>query len=136
MTSHPQTPPAFALTFSFDHATNRLRAIAKSGDTIIGELPLDVAAVEELQRNLAAARSHMKPDVPAELPAGQLSAVTDPRWWTEPHLSGGTVLAFRHPGYGWLGYLVPPESRDQLHALLGRQIAHPVPMAPPSGKPS
>lgn len=130
-----ETPdvPAFALTFAVEAKTNRLLVVARCGDTVLGTIALDAAGVDTLQKNLALARRHLAPPVPAELPVGPLNAVIDPVWWTEPHPSGGTVLALRHGGYGWLAFLLPPASREKLGKLLGAQS---VAVAATPGKPN
>ena len=39
----------------------------------------------------------------------RLEAVVDPRWRTEPYYTlKGVMLALRHPGHGWVSFLLPP----------------------------
>jgi hypothetical protein len=47
--------------------------------------------------------------------------------------NAGTFLQLRHPGYGWVGYLIPPQSRAQLVSFLLQHALMPAPKpdAPP-----
>ncbi|RUT32657.1 hypothetical protein EMQ25_05790 [Arsenicitalea aurantiaca] len=84
---------------------------------------LDAAAVDDLLRNLGELRAHMTPPVPADYQIGQkVAAIPDPRWYTEPEmLSGDSLIHVRDPRFGWLHYLLPRASAQQLAQYLTRQ---------------
>lgn len=82
-------------------------------------------STEDLDALLVAAsleRAKREPAVPMEQPK-TMEAAFDPRWFISM-AEANTILQLRHPGYGWVGYVVPPASRAQLvtfllqHALL------------------
>jgi hypothetical protein len=63
-----------------------------------------------------------------------LEAAFDPKWFLSPS-GANSYLQMRHPGYGWVGYLISPASRAALtsfllqHALMPPaqpQVAAPV----------
>lgn len=74
-------------------------------------------------QELARVRAHLAPPVPNDVPLGQpVEAVADPRYWTELEATtGGTLLMFRHPGLGWVPFLLPPGERDRLAEYFGKQ---------------
>ncbi|MDA9442846.1 hypothetical protein XH98_27880 [Bradyrhizobium sp. CCBAU 51745] len=69
--------------------------------------------LDELISVLSAARASMKEAVPPEpfsSPLGRELVVLDPAWRTNfpPHPSlDGLMLRLRHPGQGWLTFLIP-----------------------------
>jgi len=88
-----------------------LRFSAPSGPK--NEIVVDAARLDELILTLAAARAQMSNPVPAEPLSGPLkkeAVVVDPAWRTNmpPHTSlDGLLLRLRHPGLGWLTFLLP-----------------------------
>jgi hypothetical protein len=77
------------------------------------EIAVNTAQLDELIFTLAAARAKMAEPVPAEPLTGPLkreAVIIDPVWRTNfpPHPSlNGLMLRLRHPGYGWLTFLLP-----------------------------
>lgn len=81
---------------------------------------------------IALERAKRQPQVAMEQPK-TMEAALDPRW----HISmadANTVLQLRHPGYGWVGYVIPPASRAQLVTFLLQHALLPAPNpgSPPS----
>jgi hypothetical protein len=83
----------------------------------------DAAELEGFIRTLAQLRWHMTEEVSPELdPGARVEYVEWPAWrvpdrHTGP--SGTTLLALRHPGLGWLGFLFPHEvGRTVAQALI------------------
>lgn len=82
---------------------------------------------EELDQLLLAIsleRAKREPQVPMEQPQ-TMEAALDPKWYLSM-AEGNTVLQLRHPGYGWVGYVIPPASRAQLATFLLQQALLPV----------
>jgi hypothetical protein len=81
-------------------------------------ITLDITQVEKLIFQLAAARESMSEPVADEIESGtKLLCVVDPAWRTKlyPHPSiVGPVLSLRHPGFGWLSFILPFNEADAL----------------------
>jgi hypothetical protein len=56
----------------------------------------------------------------------KMEAAVDPRWYLSM-ADANTILQLRHPGYGWVGFLIPPASRAQLLSFLLQQALLPAP---------
>ncbi len=99
---------------------------------------LTTEELDALRDALAAERIRRQPEIPMDQPV-TLEAVLDPKWYITA-ADAGTYLQLRHPGYGWVGYLIPPASRAQLasyllqHALLpATKVESPPPPATSGG---
>lgn len=105
--------------------------------------PLDVKTLttgdlDALLQAISLERAKREPPVTMEQPQ-TMEAALDPKWYIS--LTGAnTFLQLRHPGYGWVGYLIPPESRATLasfllqHALLpAPKVDAPTPVASSGG---
>ena len=84
---------------------------------------LDAATFETIIHELAGARAQMAEPVTPDLEQGmRLEAIADPRWRTEAyHPAGGSMLALRHPGHGWMSFLLPPKEARALGSALMAQ---------------
>ena len=95
----------------------------------LAHVALETPEVDQLMQRLAELRAAMNEAVPAALDPGvRLVLLVDPAWQLKPLLPGkgqdGAVLALRHPGLGWLGFLLPQSKVAALgHGLvqLGQQ---------------
>jgi len=79
-------------------------------------------SAEELDLLIAQASSHraaLEPALPLDAPE-ECPTVINPAWFTFP-TEKGSVLRMRHPGLGWVSFLVPPAERAQLLGLLLNQ---------------
>lgn len=92
-------------------------------DKAVGSVAYDAATLEDNIHMLATARAGMTEPVTPELEVGmRLEAVADPRWRTEAYPpAGGSMLALRHPGLGWVSFLLPPHEARALAASLVAQ---------------
>lgn len=81
---------------------------------------MDAAELDKLIEQAAQRRESLQPEVAQERPTGAIAAVSGPAWYVEP-LHGGTALQIRHPGFGWLAFVIPAEHRAQLLGLLLQQ---------------
>ena len=85
--------------------------------------------LDRLIRVLGQLRANMSPPVKQDDPVLQtvLEAVDDPRLFVQSTSDGRTALSFRHPGFGWLSYLLTQQSRADLLRLLQVQTELPPP---------
>jgi hypothetical protein len=72
--------------------------------------------LDALLQAISLERAKRDPPVTMDQPA-TMEAALDPKWYVS--LSGAnTFLQLRHPGYGWVGYLIAPASRAALVSFL------------------
>jgi hypothetical protein len=86
------------------------------------EIDLSSFSADELDiliTQAAAQRATLEPAHPAQAPE-QVEAVVNPAWFTFS-IEHGSVMRFRHPGLGWVSFLLPPPERAQLLCLLLNQ---------------
>lgn len=89
---------------------------------MFNKIDIDGLAAEELDLLIAQAssrRATLAPALPVEAP-DHCPTVSNPAWFTFP-TEHGSVLRMRHPGLGWVSFLVPPNERAQLLNLLLNQ---------------
>jgi hypothetical protein len=80
---------------------------------------LSAPELDELIVKAAARRVSLNPPHSTDAPK-QAEAIVNPQWFTclvEP----GTLLQIRHPGLGWLSFVIPPNERAQLLGILLNQ---------------
>ena len=83
---------------------------------------LDEVTVATLIDDLAKAREMMpEPVAPSLDPAARLMAIIDPAWHVSPH-EQGQVLGLRHPGLGWIGFLLPQAEATAMSGYLSRPL--------------
>ena len=74
---------------------------------------------------LADARARFAQKFPDEPPNGPngIAETVNPGWQLAPEpTSDGPCLRLRHPGLGWLGFVIPPSQAQQIQRLLGEQL--------------
>ena len=78
-------------------------------DKPLGHIELDAATLEDHIHKLAAHRSRLAEEVPRDLdPGSWLEALIDPIWrFPGQRSEHGRILALRHPGLGWLSFILP-----------------------------
>ncbi|MGF7005790.1 hypothetical protein [Aminobacter sp. BE322] len=90
--------------------------------TAVAYMTVDAATLEGIIHALAHVRAKMTEEVSPTLdPGARLEAVPSPAWRVPGTHSGaeGVLLALRHPGLGWLGFLLDePRSRELGRALI------------------
>ena len=80
---------------------------------------LSASDLDELIARAAVLRAGQTPPHSTEAPK-QAEAILNPQWFTclvEP----GTLFQVRHPGLGWLSFVIPPNERAQLLGILLNQ---------------
>jgi hypothetical protein len=86
------------------------------------EIDLTKLSTEELDDLLVRAAKHrasLQPAPPTEHPK-PTDVVVNPGWYTAL-IDSGTLLQVRHPGFGWLSFLIPANERAHLLSLFLRQ---------------
>src|SRR5881396_2544054 len=86
---------------------------------------MTTAELDALRDAIALERIKRQPEITMEQPT-TMEAALDPRWYVTL-AEAGTFLQLRHPGYGWVGYLIPPPSRAQLASFLLQHALMPAP---------
>lgn len=100
-------------------------------DEPLGHILFDGATAERHALEVGKARSALTDPVSPTLdPGSRLEVTPDPAWRLELSKYGPT-LALRHPGLGWLGFVLPPhEAKHMGEALLAlAQASAPGPAA-------
>lgn len=80
----------------------------------------DIANLDQLISILGQFRETLEPPIRQSdpLPGDMIYMLDDPRWVGSSMLDDKLLLAFRHPGFGWLGFQLHQQSEDALLALL------------------
>ena len=98
---------------------NSLRPTEKRMSHSVDLTPFSASELDELIAKAAARRATLQPPPPLEAPK-QAEAIVNPHWFTclvEP----GTLLQLRHPGLGWLSFVIGPNERAHLLGILLNQ---------------
>lgn len=99
------------VSVSISSDPNFLVLQTKKSGVVLAETTLSADEVSKVITQMAAIRANMTPPVPADIGRGmQIAMVIDPKWRTNsaPHPSiPGPYVTFQHPGYGWLGFILP-----------------------------
>jgi hypothetical protein len=80
---------------------------------------LSAGELDELLVRGAKHRASLQPGPPNDHPK-PTDVVVNPGWYTAL-IDSGTLLQVRHPGFGWLSFLIPANERAHLLSLLLRQ---------------
>jgi hypothetical protein len=78
-------------------------------DKPLGHILFDGATAEKHIHDVARHRAELAEQVTPELdPGSRLEAIIDPIWRVQGYrLTEGRLLSFRHPGLGWLSFVLP-----------------------------
>ena len=80
---------------------------------------LSAEELDEIVARAAKLRAETAPQLPLSAPEPG-AMVVNPAWFTMLG-DGGSVFQVRHPGHGWLAFLIPPAERAHLLTLLLQQ---------------
>ncbi|WP_063569992.1 hypothetical protein [Achromobacter ruhlandii] len=104
------------IVLTFSRTTGEVRAFNE------GEGELDAGEIEQIIAALSALREGMQPPVPKAVPIGkQLPIAAFPAWWVQPDFADGSVVCYRHPGLGWMGFSINHEQAILLAHHLHQQ---------------
>ncbi len=93
----------------------------------VGWVDTDASGLGQLIELLGAQRAAMSDPVAETLdPRPRLQRTIHPNWWVFDPSPDGHELALRHPGYGWLSFLLGPESAVSLAGYLNRPLDEPL----------
>lgn len=81
---------------------------------------LSAQELDELILRAAKRRAELAILIPTEVPKVEWHVV-DPNYFTYP-TTDGCMLQLRHPGYGWVAYMLPHKERATLLQYLINQI--------------
>lgn len=91
----------------------------------------DASELDRLIALLGAVREMMTDQIPLMLdPQPRIPIVKHPNWWVFDPRPEGRTLALRHPGFGWIGFLLPPDRAEQIAEWLKKD--RPSPWSPSS----
>jgi hypothetical protein len=96
----------------------------------LGHILLDPSTAEQHIHDLGKARAALsEPVIPSLEIHSRLEAVIDPGWVIPAErLPQGKVLCLRHPGFGWLSFVLP----DKEAAAIAEWLTRDLPLQPPS----
>ena len=85
---------------------------------------LNPVKMTDLIQDLSDLRETLAPQVPATITAGQrLFATPEPLWEISAEVrADGKVLLVRHPGLGWLGFIIPHDDCERLAGELTGEL--------------
>lgn len=88
----------------------------RDGEIAASKLTLDLADVEALIAGLAQLRMAMTPEIVREVPeSAHRTGVLGPPWAVARHPSAKEKTLFvRHPGFGWVTFVLPPEEAQKM----------------------
>lgn len=84
----------------------------------------DGATAEQHAHNVAKWRALLKDEVARDLdPGSRLEAIVDPVWRVSGHrVPEGRILSLRHPGFGWLSFVLPDKEAAALAEWLTKDL--------------
>lgn len=87
-----------------------------NGQTCARLTSLNPAKVEEIIQELSDLREELAPQVAASIPAGKRMFCTPEPIWdvSGENRADGKALLIRHPGLGWIGFLIPHDDCKRL----------------------
>ena len=92
--------------------------------------PIVVApeGVTKLIDDLADARAALVPEISKDFQQGPVHAFPAPGWYIGPErLTDGALLCLRHPGLGWLPFVIPPRELPEMIRWLQKALDQPSP---------
>lgn len=95
---------------------------------------LSATEIDALISALALYRAHLQPEVAPRLASttGPFHPVPDPAYFIGPEaLTGDVLMHLRHPGLGWLSFLLPRHEASRMAELLTRAATAPDPTPSP-----
>ncbi|WP_421722923.1 hypothetical protein [Bauldia sp.] len=114
--------PRMNLKVTIDEDRNSAIIELYEEETLLGHIIYDASTLDQLISELARIRAELRDVVTPELePFSRVSGTDYPAWRVPDQHSGppGTaLLTLRHPGLGWLAFLLEPERADDIARAL------------------
>jgi len=98
----------------------------EEGEKIHAHVMLDGASAEQVAAHIAKHRAELTDVVSPEIDPGfRLEAIHDPAWRGQPYrVAEGRIVSIRHPGYGWLSFVISDDSAKKLAEELVKDLPH------------
>jgi hypothetical protein len=126
--SSPSTQMIEDRTLALSYNDDRTKVIATFPSNPPLAMAMTTALVEEVIQNLATLRADMIPPRPmVDPPLKNLQYAKIGRWQLLTLEGGGIVLMILHPGYGYVGVQLDPDSMLSLKQTLERLSATQLP---------
>lgn len=111
--------------FDSDAQKVELEFLPDSG--VQGVMHLDETQFTKLIQQLGKVRSELVKNKPIpDLVGNEILAVFNTKWYVQPEgMTDGSLLAFQHPSFGSLGFVMPRDQVQHLVSLLSQQLQTP-----------
>ncbi len=128
--------PRMNVTVLADGSMARLDFLPASG--LEGGIDLSFEQITLLIQGLASARARMAASRPAPpLESAPVQAIVGPAWRVQPEaLTEGSMLAFQHPGFGALGFVLGAADVEKIVRALTTHLGMVHSKENAAGKPS
>jgi hypothetical protein len=115
--------PRFSSTFSVSEDGQSVSLIIEVEGGTSQEYRMDALDVERHVDALEKGRRMITPAVPNEFPeGGRYEVIRDPAWRVGLDVDGQAVLRIRHPGLGWLNFIIPRDGARNECANLAKAL--------------
>jgi hypothetical protein len=90
----------------------------------LGHIFLDGPSAEKVAHDIGRHRAGLKDEVTPELdPNSRLAAIVNPGWKIPGYkLQEGRILALRHPGLGWVSFVIPEDQAERIADWLTKDL--------------
>jgi hypothetical protein len=124
-------PPNMVLRSLVNEARTEVRIEFHADDRLVGWIALEAPELEDFIHQLAEHRASLADEVPKVLDPGTwFIAQIDPTWHvSRKKVEQGQALLLRHPGFGWLSFVLSNRQALKLAGMLTRG-AQPKPEGP------
>ena len=114
----------------FDKDRQEVAFQIQEGDKAWGHVTVELPEFTDLMGHLAEYRMKFSEPVPRQIDPGTRSEATVSPVWSVTTLTnppegveaGSVLLQIRHPGYGWLSFVVPPKDAMTLSRGLEKSV--------------
>lgn len=122
----------FHLSMTPGNAKARIEILPEGGQSAWVEL--EASELDDVLHGLAGIRQQLSEPIPEQLdPRPRINGTANPNWKVSPHPEGRGLI-FRHPGFGWLGFIVRQDRADEIAELLVKGDGIFSPPASPASK--
>ena len=96
----------------------------EDNDKPLAHISLDAATTENHIHDLAKQRASLIEQVTPDLdPGSRIEAIVDPVWRiSQNRVAQGRILCLRHPGLGWLSFVLPDKEAASMAEWLTKEL--------------